>query len=177
MSEHALANIVRVDLITDETIPIIHKLAEVATECSIEPYLSEGSETILRVKNTIIATNKLDDLILGYEISLQNCVMMPEILALVDGGLWDDLTKKYSAPLTGRSITRESFSLTVYTEEKDVAGETTQYVAFTFPACKGTLVQYSMRDGEFFTSEMTIKSRPAVGTSPCTFEILETLPA
>jgi len=181
VQEFALANITRVDLVTEkvnvEDTPKTFTLIDMASEANIEAYISEGAENILRVKNTIKALNKLEDITLGYDITLSAVTMQPEALALVDGGTWDDTIQKYSAPPVGSPVNRTPFTLKVYTEDKDVNGDNKGYVCFNFLHCKGQPVNYAVRDGEFFTEELRAKSRPKAGESPVEFEYMETLPA
>lgn len=177
VQEFALANIARVDIVTEEDVPVTYTLNDMASEASIEAYISEGAENILRVKNTIKAMNKLEDITLGYDITLSAVTMQPEVLALVDGGTWDSVGKKYTAPPVGTPVNRKAFTLKVYTEDKDVNGETLGYVCFNFLHCKGQPVNYSVQDGEFFTEELSAKSRPASGESPVEFDYLAALPA
>ncbi len=175
--EFALANIARVDIVTEEDTPVTYTLIDMANEANIEAYVSEGAENILRVKNTIKAMNKLEDIVLGYDITLSAVTMQPEVLALVDGGTWDDLSEKYSAPPVGSPVNRKAFTLKVYTEDKDVNGETKGYVCFSFLHCKGRPVNYNVQDGEFFSESLQARSRPAAGESPVEFENMEALPA
>ena len=174
--EFPLANIARVDIVTEEEVPVTHTLVDVASEASAEATVSEGAIQELRVKNTIKALSELEDIVTGYGVTLSTVTLLPEVLALVDGGTWDAQNQEYSAPPVGTPVNRTPFTLKVYTEDKDVNGDTLGYVRFTFPHCKGTPVNYSFKDGEFFVGEMTLKSRPASGESPCSFAYLEALP-
>lgn len=176
VTEFALANIARVDIETEETTPKTYTLIDMASEANIEAYISEGAENILRVKNTIKALNKLEDITLGYDITLSAVTMQPEALALVDGGTWDDITQEYTAPPVGSPVERTPFTLKIYTEDKDMNGETKGYVCFNFLHCKGRPVNYTIQDGEFFSEELQARSRPAAGESPVTFKYMEALP-
>ncbi len=176
VTEFALANIARVDIETEEELPTTYTLIDMASEANIEAYEDEGAKNVLRVKNTIKAQNNLEDIVLGYDITLSAVTMQPEVLALVDGGTWDDLTQKYSAPPIGAPVNRTPFALKVYTEDKDVNGDTLGYVCFSFLHCKGQPVNYSVQDGEFFSEELRARSRPAKGESPVSFEYMESLP-
>lgn len=177
VQEFALANIARVDIETEETTPVKHKLVDMASEANIEAHISEGAENILRVKNTIKALNNFEDITLGYDITLSAVTMQPEVLALVDGGTWDDKEQEYSAPPVGTPVDRKPLTLKVYTEDKDLDGETLGYVCFSFLHCKGSPVSYSFQDGEFFTEELSLKSRPASGESPVEIKYVDELPA
>lgn len=176
VTEFALANIARVDIETEGDLSEAYTLIDMANEASIEAYINEGAENALRVKNTIKAMNKLEDIVMGYDITLSAVTMQPEVLALVDGGVWDELTQKYSAPPVGSPVSRTPFTLKIYTEDKDVNGDTKGYICFSFLHCKGQPVNYSVQDGEFFSEELRAKSRPAKGESPVSFEYMESLP-
>lgn len=175
--EFPLANIARVEMETEETVPKQYRLTDVASEAEVVAYVSEGEEKPLRVKNTIKAQNNTEDIVMGYDVKLVAATMVPEILALVDGGIWDETNKKYSAPPIGSPVERTLFTLNIYTEEKDADGSTKSYVKFIYKHCKGKPVNYSLQDGEFFVPELTATSRPKMGESPVEFEILEELPA
>ncbi len=181
--ELPLANIVRVEIETEETTPKQYRLTDVASEAEIAAYVSEGDEKELRVKNVIKAQNKTEDIVVGYDIKLVSATMVLEILALVDGGTLrhDDIepTKVvgYDAPVVGAPVERKPFTMHIYTEEKDADGSTSSYVKFTYKHCKGTPVDYALQDGEFFSPELTVKSRPKMNESPVGIDILDALPA
>lgn len=175
--EFPLANIARVEIITEEDVPKEYKLTDVATDADVIAYVSKGEEKELRVKNVIKAQNKTEDIVMGYDIKLISATFIAEILALVDGGTWDPLTKKYVAPPIGAPVERTPFTMNIYTEEKDGDGSTLSYVKFVYKNCKGKPVNYSLKDGDFFAPELNATSRPKLGASPVEFEILEELPA
>jgi len=175
--EFPLANIARVEIITEEDVPKEYRLTDVATDAEVIAYLSEGEEKALRVKNVIKAQNKTEYIVMGYDIKLISATMIPEILALIDGGTWTPATKKYAAPPIGSPVNRIPFTMNIYTEEKDGDGSTLSYVKFIYKNCKGKPVNYSLKDGEFFVPELNATSRPKLGASPVEFEILEELPA
>lgn len=177
VQEFALANIVRVEIETEEETPKQYRLTDVASEAEVTAFISEGQESELRVKNTIKAQNKTEDIVKGYDVRLVSATMVPEILALVDGGTWDPTGKKYTAPVVGSAVERTPFTMNIYTEEKDIDGETKSYVKFSYKHCKGTPVNYSLVDGEFYAPELVAKSRPKMGESPVEFTILDELPA
>lgn len=171
-----LANIVRVDIETEETTPKKYTLTDVYSEAEATAYVSEGEEKELRVKNTIKAQNNTEDIVKGYDIRLLSVSLIPEILAIIDGGEWDNLNQEYTAPAIGAPVERIPFTMHVYTEEKDTNGDTLNYVQFSFLHCKGQPVNYTWQDGEFFLPEMTAKSRPKRGENPVKFKILDELP-
>ena len=98
VKEFPLANIVRVEIETEDETQKQYRLTDVASEAEITAYVSEGEEKELRVKNTIKAQNKTEDIVMGYDIKLVSATMVPEILALVDGGAltYDGRTDKGS---------------------------------------------------------------------------------
>lgn len=175
--EFPLANIARVEMTTEEETPKEYRLTDVASEAEITAYVSEGESKELRVKNTIKAQNRAEDIVMGYDIKLVSATMIPEILALVDGGTWEPTTKKYTAPPIGSPVERIPFTLNIYTEEKDGDGATKSYVKFAYKNCKGKPVDYNLQDGEFFAPELNATSRPKLGQSPVEVEFLEELPA
>lgn len=177
-----LVNIVRAEIVTEEETPETFTF-DTANEAGVEPSLSEGEETILRVKNIILATNRTEDIVIGYDLTLTDNVLHPEVFALIDGGTltYDDVdtTKviKYEGPEAGSAISRKKFTLNLYTEEKDNDGDVLGYAKFTFAHCKGKPVKYSIKDGEFQVPELTAKSRPKRGEKPVTIEFLDILSA
>lgn len=177
--EFPLANIARVDIITEEDTPKTYTLSDVASEAEAMAYLSEGEEQELRVKNTIKAQNITEDIVMGYDIKLVSATMIAEILALVDGGKLigsgEDITG-YDAPPIGEAVNRTPFTTVIYTEEKDGDGSTKSYVAFNYKNCKGKPVNYTLTDGEFFAPELNLKSRGKLGESPVSVEFLTELP-
>lgn len=179
--EFPLANIARVDLIEDGDNGETHKLVDIASEAEAIAYLSEGTQTPLRVKNTIKAQNNTEDIVLGYDIRLVNATLVPKALALADGGELIEGSngeiEEYSAPELGSPVNRKSFTTKIYTEEKDGDGETISYVCFEFKNCKGTPVNYNLQDGEFFAPELNIRSRSKLGESPLKVTFMKELPA
>ena len=74
---------------TEEKTPKTYTLTDQASQANIEAYVSEGQQQVLRVRNVIKAQNNTEDIVLGYDITLTAVVMLPEVLALIDGGTWD----------------------------------------------------------------------------------------
>lgn len=175
--EFALANIARVEIVTEETTPVEYRLTNVATDADVVAYVNAGAQTALRVKNTIKAQNNFEDIVLGYDVKLSQATFIPEILALIDGGAWDSTAKKYTAPVTGSPVDRTLFTLNVYTEEKDGDGSTLSYVKFSYKNCKGKPVNYAVTEGGFYSPEFNIQSRSKLGESPVEVTMLSTLPA
>lgn len=177
--ELAIANVCRVDMITDGAdAKVFHTLT--ANEAGCSPNLNEGEETPLRSKNRILALNRTEDLVLGYDLTLKELTVDPETFALMDGGtlVWDEDETHftYSGPQTGTVVTRAKFTCDVWTEEKDGDGETLGYQRFRFPNCKGSPVSFTHTDGSFFAPEYTMKSRPKLKQSPVQIVSFDELP-
>lgn len=177
----ALVNIVRAEIVTEETDPKTFAF-DTAEEAKLEPAVSEGEENILRVKNRIVATNRTEDIAYGYEIDLSDNVLIPEILEVVDGGalryddVETDLVVGYDAPVSGQTVSRQLFTINLYTEEKDADGETLKYAKLSFLHCKGKPVGWELKDGEFFVPQFKVSSRPKKGEKPYTLDFVDTLP-
>lgn len=179
LQEMVMANIVRTEIVEEKTDGNTYVFTT-ASEAGITPYMSEGEEKIHRVKNQILGMNNTEDIVLGYDIKLVNNTFTPELLAIIDGGTVtagsDGAFQKYEAPAAGAVVDRQKVTVNIYTEEKDCDGETTSYFKFTFKHAKGKPVEYSIKDGEFYVPEMTLKARAKRGEKPVVVEILEALP-
>lgn len=155
---------------------------DTAEECTIEPYLSEGEEKILRIKNRISSLYRLEDLVAGYDVTLSSNHLIPELLAVIDGGdlVYDetdpDKVTGYRGPIAGKPVVRKKFKLNLYTEERDSDGDIVKYVKFSFPHCKGTPAGFTLQEEEFFIPELVAKSRPARGERPVEIDYLDELP-
>lgn len=172
-----LVNIKMVEVITEEASPKTTQF-DTSTEAGYSPDISEGQETILRVKDKIIGVNKTEDLQYGSTLTFKDTTFLAEVFALVDGGLLAGTSGAYTGytpPVVGSAVSRTLFTLNVYTEEKDISGEVTNYYKFSFPHCKGTPAKFTFQDGQFFAPEYTIVSRPAKGEAPYSLSILSDL--
>ena len=182
LTEKSIVNIVRVEIITEEDSPKTYRF-DTASEATYAPVVSEGSETILRVKNAILATNRTEDIQYGSDLNLTQVVMVPEVLAIVDGGKLVTIGASsslkvtgYNPPAVGAVVNRVKFTTKIYTEEKDADGATLGYQCFAFKGCKGKPVSFTFKDGEFMAPAYTISSRVKKGTAPYNLEFLEQLP-
>lgn len=177
--ELAIANVCRVDIITNGTNALVmHTTTANKTGC--EPKVDEGKEETLRSKNRIIAQNITEDLVIGYDVTLTDVVVEPETFALCDGGTleWnaDKDHFKYSGPATGLVVNRKRCTVDVWSEEKDADGETLGYQRFRLPNCKGSPVSFSIEDGKFCAAEYKFKSKPKGGQSPIYIDTFDALP-
>lgn len=177
LEERVLANIVRAEIKDEEGENTY--IFTTSSEASIKPFVSEGTEKIHRVKNTILGSLRYEDILLGYEIKLVNNTFCPELLSLVDGG---EITNdedgnfvSYVSPVVGTVTDRKNLTVSLYTEELDCDGETLEYMKFTFKHAKGKPVEYSIKDGEFFVPELTLRSRAKTGESSVSVEALKEL--
>lgn len=175
----AIANIERVDMITEEETPRVMSF-DTASEASAEAQISAGNESELRIKNQILAQNITEDIVKGFNISLTDSTFSPEVFALVDGGESnvdsDEEFAQYTAPAAGDVVCRVKSTLAIYSAEKDYDGNSLSYTAFIYPHACGTPTSVSFKDGEFFAAEYKVKSRPSRGNSPMTVLSLPSLP-
>lgn len=178
--EIPVANVARVDLTTEEDAPRTYSV-KTASEMSIEAAVSEGQETELRKGNRLIALLRTDDLTRGYDLKLKDLVVTPPVFALIDGGKATfgesgDEFKGYTGPKVGEAVARTPFAVAIFTEEKDADGETVGYLRITCRHCKGSPASFTAKDGEFFSPEYTLKSRPRRGEAPMQIARLDALP-
>lgn len=179
-----IANIVRVEIenyAQSSGTPTKQYRIKTADEISCKPFVSEGKEDILRSFNTILAQNKLEDIVLGYELTLKEVAMSPEVFALIDGGTVayksGTIFQSYDGPAVGTETKREPFKLVVYTEQKDANGENIGYVKFTFDYAKGKPAEFSFKNGEWVTPSYNLKTSAKIGEKPIKIEAIDQLPA
>ena len=168
LTEKAIVNIVRVEIVTEETSPKTYRF-DTASEATYAPVVSEGSEAILRVKNAILATNRTEDIQYGSDLNLTQVVMVPEVLAIVDGGKLVTTGASgslkvtgYNPPAVGAVVNRVKFTTKIYTEEKDGDGATLGYQCFAFKGCKGKPVSFTFKDGELYPVTFNEPDAPVV---------------
>lgn len=175
----AIANIERVDIITEEENPRVMSF-DTASEASADAQISSGSEEELRIKNQILSQNITEDIVKGFNISLTDSTFSPEVFALIDGGVSsvdsDEDFVRYTAPAAGDAVCRMRSTLAIYSAEKDYDGNSLSYTAFIYPHAYGTPTSVSFKDGEFFAASYKVKSRPGRGDSPMTVLRLPSLP-
>lgn len=150
-------------------------------EISTEEVVSEGEEQTLKLKGEIYANREAKDTVLGYDLTCKDNVMCPELLKVIQGGTIEYDTdgktfKKYTAPPVGQNASKTTFDVEVYSAEVGTDGDTGNFSKVTFPSCKGKSVPLSFKDGEYYSNEYTIQSRPEKGTAPYTIEKVTALP-
>lgn len=174
-----IANVERVKIETEEQTPAVY-VFETASSCACAPAVSAGQEIEQRIKNVIMGMIKTDDVLKGYDITLEDQRLIVEMLALVDGGtltLDQGAFTKYEGPDAGTSPTHKAFKLTLYTSDRDTSGDANSYYSWEFTHCKGKPVELGSRDNEFRTTSYTIESRPASGSPMVTLKPVADLPA
>lgn len=150
-----------------------------ADEISCEPVLEEGESKQLKIKSRVIAQKQTPDMVLGHDIKCKDNVFTPELLADIQGGTVAKQTekfKKYTAPNVGATPSTKVFDFIAYVEIVGDDGATGEYLKYTFPNCKGSFISPNFKDGEYYSSEYTIKSRPALGTQLYDVELVSELP-
>ncbi|MEG1514035.1 MAG: hypothetical protein RR296_01120 [Clostridia bacterium] len=174
-----IANVERIKVVTIEATPKTY-VFETTTSATFTAALSAGAETELRVKNTMHGLLRTEDLVKGYDLELQDQKLLPQIFALVDGGVYTAKTgvtgDKYEAPVAGASVNRTKFDTYLYTSDRDSDGDALAYHEWKFPSCKGKPVDGSFKDGEFATNTYKLASRPAKGVSPMVMQRIDALP-
>lgn len=179
-NSNTIVNIVRAELVTDEQVKRVLSFDTVGS-AEPEPFISEGEESELRVRNTILAQDRLEDILKGYDIKLVDCAVSRELLELVDGGEATAAAGAaafagYESPAAGTVSARTRFTLRLYTEEKDYSGEAVGYFRFSFPNCCGTPAKFSFENGSFTAPEYTVRSRPTTGGCALKLECMDRLP-
>lgn len=172
LEDMPVANIALAE-ITDE-VTMKSYIFDTAESGDLTPDLSQGKEDILRVKNRIIAMNRTEDICIGYDIKLKNNTLTPELLAIIDGGTYDETG--YQGPQIGEVTNRHPYTLRLYCEQKDYDSTTTRYVVFEFRHCKGKPVTFKAEDGKFIVPEFESHSRPKKGERPISVTYTNTLP-
>ena len=149
-----------------------------ADEISCEPVIEEGETKNLTIKNKLIASKQVPDMVLGHDITCKDNVFTPALLADVQGGTVASSGSftKYTAPSVGAMPNTKTFDFIVYVEVVGDDGPTGDYLKYTFPNCKGSFISPNFKDGEYYANEYTIKSRPALNTSLYTVDLVRELP-
>ena len=170
-----IANVEHVTVTTHDDVPVVYHFRTMSS-FNAESKVSEGEEKTLRIKNRIMGRLKYEDIQEGYDLDCEDGNVIPEILALVDGGTWDAEAKKYSAPVIGTEVERKLFDMDIYTSNRDASGAALNYLKWHFPNCNGKPVAISAKDDDFTNQKYKIESRAGKGQSPFTVEIVEELP-
>lgn len=176
LNQHALSDVACVEIVTEDEKSYTF---ETASEVGIEEVLDEGDEQTLKIKNVLYANRKAEDTLLGHDLTFTDNLMCPELLELFQGGT---LTPgeggkfTYTPPAIGTKATKKKFTCNIYTCEVSTDGDTGKYIKVSYPSCEGTSVPFTFKDGEYYTNEYVIKSRPAKNAAPYTASLVDTLP-
>ena len=175
MEQFALCDVVMTQIIVNGG--TTHSFAT-ADEISCEPVIEEGETKNLTIKNKLIASKQVPDMVLGHDIVCKDNVFTPSLLADIQGGTVakSGSFTKYTAPNVGALPNTKSFDFIVYVEVVGGDGATGEYLKYTFPNCKGSFISPNFKDGEYYANEYTIKSRPALNTSLYTVDLVTELP-
>lgn len=155
-------------------------LLDTYTEANFKAAVDAGEEKALRKQNRILALNRTDDIVKGYDVELTDVLIHPEVLALIEGGVSSfsaggEFTK-FSGPVAGNTVFRESVQLDIYCENLDTDGGIKSYTQFTLKNCKGKPTEFSIKDGDFWTPKYTIESRPKKGEPTIEIATVDKLP-
>lgn len=181
LNQLPLTNVEMVQIITKEQTPVTYQF-KTSDEVSTEEVVSEGEEQTLKIKGIVYANIAAENTTLGYDLTFKDNVFCPELLEIMQGGTItyseDGTTfKSYEAPTIGSSAPKKKFDTIVYSAEVGTDGPTGKYAKITFPSGKGTSVPLSFKDGEYYSNEYSVKSRPATGESPYKIDVVDVLPA
>ena len=147
-----------------------------ADEVSGEPVIEEGEEKTLTIKGQLLAKKSTPDMILGHDFTIKDNRFSSELLADLQGGEVSE-EGTYTAPAIGAIKNSKSFDFSAYIEVVGDEGPTGEYLKYTYPNCTGGFISPNFKDGEYFAAEYTIKSRPAIGASAYTVELVSELPS
>lgn len=181
ITEQSQANLAMIEF---ETLGVSAKIyrTDKIQELTYAAVISEGTETVQRNKNEILAIDKKEDIQYGSDLTASHIVFSPEIFALIDGGslvMSSSEPKKvvgYNPPAIGTVVKREKFNVRAYSEIKE-GDEIVGYNCIEFKTCKGKPISFNLKDGDFIVTQYTISSRPPKGELPYNIKIVDALPA
>ena len=178
LNQHALSDVSCVEIVDADSNSYIF---ETSDEVSVEEVVDEGEEQTLKIKGKLYANRAAEDTVLGYDLTFKDNVMCPELLLLMQGGTLTPGTSgtwtKYEPPKIGTTATKKTFTTNIYTAEVSTDGDTGNYIKISYPGCKGSSVPMTFKDGEYYSNEYKVKSRPAKGNAPYTVTIVTDLPS
>lgn len=151
---------------------------ETADEYNVEPITEEGTKQDLIIKGQLVANKETPTIIKGYDIKLKDNAVRPTLMQKLMGGTLTtpDANFVYNGPNVGALQPTKITEVCVYTEVVDVGGATGEYIKVSYSNCIGDLVNFSFKDGEYFSNEFTIKSRPTNNSPVFKMELVSELP-
>lgn len=151
-----------------------------ASEYSAESEIQEGEKQDLIIKGELLANKETPIIIKGYNLKFKDNGLRPKLMQMLQGGEYiaptDTKGFNYKAPKIGALKPVKINELCVYTEVVGVGGATGEYIKVTYTDCIGDLVNFGFKDGEYYSSEFMIKSRPTVDKEAYTVELVTSLP-
>lgn len=176
-----LTDVEMVQVVTKESQPRIFTF-DTSDEVTTEEIVEEGKDRPLQIKNKIVANVPAEDLVLGYDLKFKDNVMCPELLHVMQGGTLTYETeggafKSYEPPAIGTTRNKVALDVITYTAEVSTDGKTGRYLKITWSNGKGSSVPISLKDGEYYSNEYTVKCRPAKGQAPYKMEVVDELPS
>ena len=159
----------------------VWKVIETLQQVNYEMQWSEGQTQEQRGGDRLLATVTDDDVLMGVDLTIQVADLQGEVVAIIDGGTWDQTAKKYTPPDFGTP--RPAFALEVYAayfgEGPQMASDLKGFYRFVFPYCKGRLDLPNLQDRNFANPQFTIRARRnnTDNLPPYYWEIVPSLPA
>ncbi|WP_250673538.1 hypothetical protein LZ906_007850 [Paraclostridium ghonii] len=151
-----------------------------ADEYEAEPEVQEGDKQDLIIKGELIANKETPTIIKGYNLKFKDNGIRPELMKKLQGGAYTPGTESkgfnYKGPTVGALKPVKIEEICVYTEVVGVGGSTGEYIKVTYSNCIGDLVKFGFKDGEYYSSEFTVKSRPTTGMETYTMDLVTELP-
>ena len=132
---------------------------ETPQEAGINHQWITGQRQEVRGGDAVVATVEEDDELTGANITFRDAKMPGEALALLAGGTWDEVNKKYSAPRRGEKPAAVQIELYVarYAEGHNDQSQVIGYRKWTFYHAKGRVPDYTAQDRNYLVPQFTIK--------------------
>ena len=151
-----------------------------STKASAKVIIEEGKKVELVIKGALKAQRKFDSTIKGVEVTFEDNMFLPEVVALLQGGIVDKTDNNafsmYTPPDIGMPPKLRNFDIDIYTEETDTSGRVLGYARLTLFCGKGEPVELGFEDDKFFAARYTIKTAPPNGMPPYMISMVKTLP-
>ncbi len=147
----------------DGGVPVAPVWTSIATpqQAGIQPQVSQGQTQELRGGDKLLAMITEDDEYTGMDLTFQDAELNGAAVAIISGGTWDAVAKKYTPPALGAARAHFVAELYVanYTEGSQHASDVAGYTKFTFPNCSGSLPQFTAQDRNYLVPQFNLKAR------------------